>query len=87
MGKAEVIVLSEVRASSQWQRLRDDLQARFDQWLDDLPAQLPDPQALLAEVSETVWKLRQDLTGRICEAIVQHGHAGEARRRFAPCPD
>lgn len=86
MGKAEVIVLSEVRASSQWQRLRDDLHTRFDQWLDDLQAQLPDPQAQLAEVSETVWKLRQDLTGRICEAIVQHGHAGEARRRFAPCP-
>jgi hypothetical protein len=39
MGKAEVIALSEVRASSQWQRLRDDLHARFDQWLDDLQAQ------------------------------------------------
>jgi hypothetical protein len=86
MGKAEVIALSEVRASSQWQRLRDDLHARFDQWLDDLQAQLPNPQALLAEVSETVRRLRHDLTGGICEAIVQHGHAGEASRRFTPCP-
>jgi len=39
MGCAEVISFSEVRARSQWQRLRDDLQARFDQWLDRLQAQ------------------------------------------------
>jgi len=87
MGQAEVIALSEMRASSQWQRLRDDLHARFDQWLDGLQAQLPDPQALLAEVSETVWTLRQGLTGSICEGIVEHGHAGESTRPFAPCPD
>jgi hypothetical protein len=86
MGKAEVIAFSDVRASSQWQRLRDDLHARFDQWLDGLQTQLPDPQALLAEITETVWKLRQDLTGRICEAIVEYGHADESTRRFAPCP-
>ena len=86
MGTAEVIALSDVRASSQWQRLRDDLHARFDQWLDGLQAQLPDPQALLAEVTETVWKLRQDLTGRICAAMVEYGHADESMRRFAPCP-
>ena len=68
MGKAEVIALSEIRASSQWQRLRADLHERFDQWLDRLQAQLPDPQVLLAEVTKTVWTLRQDLTGSICEA-------------------
>ena len=44
MGLAEVISLSEVRASSQWQRLRDDLHIRFDQWLDRLQEQLPNPQ-------------------------------------------
>jgi hypothetical protein len=87
MGKAEVIALSEIRASSQGQRLRADLHERFDQWLDRLQAQLPEPQVLLAEVSETVWTLRQDLTGSICEAIVEHGHAGESTRQFAPCPD
>jgi len=87
MGKAEDIALSEIRASSQWQRLRADLHERFDQWLDRLQAQLPDPQVLLAEVTKTVWTLRQDLTGSICEAIVEHGHAGESTRQFAPCPD
>jgi hypothetical protein len=63
MGCAEVIALSAVRASSQGQRLRHDLQARLDQWLDRLQAQLPMPQAPWAEVTEAVWNLRQDLTG------------------------
>ena len=56
MGSAQVISLSEVRASNQWQQLRDDLHTRFDQWLDRLQEQLPDPQTSLAEVIEAVWK-------------------------------
>ena len=51
MGLAEVISLSEVRASSQWQRLRDDLHIRFDQWLDRLQEQLPNPQTRFEEHS------------------------------------
>jgi hypothetical protein len=43
MGLAEVSSLSEVRASSQWQRLRDDLHMRFDQWLERLQEQWPNP--------------------------------------------
>jgi hypothetical protein len=43
MGCAEVSSLSEVRASAQWQRLRHDLHARFDQGLDRLQGQLPNP--------------------------------------------
>lgn len=86
MSCAEVISLSKVRASSQWQRLRDDLQARFDQWLDRLQVQLPDPQASLAEVTEAVWKLRQDLTGGLSETIVAHGHVGKVTRQSARYP-
>ena len=52
MGSAQVISLSEVRASRQWQGLRDQLHARFDQWLDRLQEQLPDPQTRLSEVTE-----------------------------------
>jgi hypothetical protein len=76
MGLAEVISLSEVRASSQWQRLRDDLHIRFDQWFDRLQEQLPNPQISLAEVTEAVWKLRQELTGGLSETIVAHAHSG-----------
>ena len=86
MGSAQVISLSEVRASNQWQRLRDDLHTRFDQWLDRLQEQLPNPQTRLAEVTEAVWKLRQELTGGLSEAIVEHAHRGELTRQSARCP-
>ena len=46
-----------------WQRLRDDLHMRFDQWLDRLQEHLPNPPTSLAEVTEAVWKLRQEATG------------------------
>jgi hypothetical protein len=86
MGLAEVISLSEVRASSQWQRLRDDLHSRFDQWLDRLQEQLPNPPTSLAEVTEAVWQLRQELTGGLSETIVAHAHSGELTRQYTRCP-
>ena len=86
MGSAQVISLSDVRASSQWQRLRDDLHTRFDQWLDRLQEQLPDPQTSLADVTEAVWHLRQELTGGVSETIVAHAHGGERTRQYARCP-
>lgn len=86
MGCAEVISLSEVRASSQWQKLRDDLHTRFDQWLDRLQEKLPDPHTSLAEVTEAVWRLRQELTGGLSETIVVHGHRDERTRQVARCP-
>ena len=86
MGSAQVISLSEVRASNQWQRLRDDLHTRFDQWLDRLQEQLPNPHTRLAEVTEAVWQLRQELTGGLSETIVEHAHRGELTRQSARCP-
>jgi Uncharacterised protein family (UPF0236) len=86
MGSAQVISLSDVRASSQWQRLRDDLHTRFDQWLDRLQEQWPDPQTSFADVTEAVWHLRQELTGGVSETIVAHAHGGERTRQYAPCP-
>jgi hypothetical protein len=86
MGSAEVISLSEVRASTQWQRLRNELHARFDQWLDRLEAQLPNPKTSLAEVTEAVWQLRQDLTGGLSETIVAQTHVGERTRQYTSCP-
>ena len=86
MGSAEVISLSEVRASKQWDLLREQLHSRFDQWLDGLQEQLPEPASTLAEVTETVWSLRQELTGALTETIVTHAHLGEQSRKQAPCP-
>jgi hypothetical protein len=86
MGSAQVIALSDVRVSMQWQLLRDQLHARFDQWLDRLQAQLPEPQTSLSEITTAVWQLRQTLTGSLSETIVEQAHATERTRQYASCP-
>ena len=74
MGAAEVISFEEVRARKQWDALRGQLHTRFAQWLDELEAQLQEPAPSLAQVTETVWNLRQALTGGLTETIVEHAH-------------
>ena len=53
MGAAEVISFEEVRARKQWDALRGQLHTRFDQWLDELEVQLPEPAPSLGQVTET----------------------------------
>jgi hypothetical protein len=86
MGAAEVISFEEVRARKQWDALRGQLHACFDQWLDGLEAQLPEPAPTLTQVTETVWTLRQELTGGLTETIVEHAHRGESTRQQTRCP-
>ena len=86
MGAAEVISCEEVRARKQWDALRGQLHTRFDQWLDGLEAQLRAPAPTLAQVTETVWNLRQELTGSLTETIVEHPHRGESTRQHTRCP-
>ena len=83
---AEVISLGEVRARKQWETLRQHLHDRFDQWLDGLETQLPEPEPTLGEVCETIWALRQQLTGGLAETIVQHTHEAEQSRQHMTCP-
>ena len=86
MGAAEVIAFEEVRASKQWDALRGQLHTRFDQWLDGLEAQRREPVPTLAQVTETVGNLRQELTGGLTETIVAHAHRGESTRQQTRCP-
>jgi Uncharacterised protein family (UPF0236) len=86
MGAAEVIAFEEVRARKQWDALRGQLHTRFDQWLDRLEAQLREPAPTLAQVTETVWALRQELTGSLTETIIEHAYRGESTRQQTRCP-
>jgi hypothetical protein len=85
MGQAEVISLDEMRASKPWASLRQQLHDYFDLWLDDLQAQLPEPETTLDQITETVWALRQDLTGSLTAAIVEHAHRFEYMRQDIVC--
>jgi hypothetical protein len=86
VGCPEVIALDEVRASKQWDTLRHRLHERFDQWLDLLEQQWPEPPATLPEMTATVWHLRQHLTGGLMEAMVVHIHRDEHDRISVHCP-
>jgi Uncharacterised protein family (UPF0236) len=85
MGAAEVISFEEVRARKQWDALRRQLHTRFDQWLDELEAQLQEPAPTLAQVTATVWRLRQALTGGLTETIIEHTYRGEYTRQQTHC--
>ena len=86
MGCAEVISLDEVRARTHWTTLRQRLHERFDRWLDQLEAASPEVAPTLGQVSETIWALRQQLTGGVAETIVHHTHPEEQHRPYRPCP-
>ena len=83
---AKVIVLDDVRASQQRQVLRQQLHAHFDRWLDEIEAELPRSEPTLAQVSETIWRLRQKLTAGVAQTIVAHTHESRtASRVFEVC--
>jgi hypothetical protein len=86
MGAAEVISFEEVRARKQWDTLRGQLHTRFDQWLDGLEAPLREPAPTFAQVTETVWNLRQELPGGLTETRVEHAPRGESTRQQTRCP-
>jgi Uncharacterised protein family (UPF0236) len=86
VGCAEVISLDEVRARKHWTTLRQRLHERFDRWLDQLESAWPEGEPTLGQVSETIWALRQQLTGGLAETIVQHTHQEEQSRQHMPCP-
>jgi hypothetical protein len=56
-------------------------------WLDHLEAQLPEPETPLAQVTETVWNLRQELTGGLTETLAEHAHQGELTRKELSCAE
>ena len=82
---AKVIALDDVRASGQRQVLRQHLHERFDQWLDEVEAELPEPAPTVAQVSETIWSLRQQLTAALAQTMIEHTHQQEQRRKSLTC--
>src|SRR5918992_574767 len=83
---AKIIALDDVRASQERQALRQHLHERFDQWLDEVEAQLPEANATLAQVSETIWSLRQGLTAGVAQTLIEQSHPEERGRPSLRCP-
>ena len=75
-----------MRASKQWESLRQQRPPRFDQGLDRLEAQWPASAPTLAAGTERMWDLRPALTGSRTETMVTHTHQDEDTRQQRPCP-
>ena len=85
MGHTQVSALNEVRASHQRHALRQQLHERFDQWLDEVDTHLPEAEPTLAQVSETIWSLRQALTADVAQTLLEQSHHKERERKSLRC--
>lgn len=83
---AAVIALAEVRERKQRAEERQHLHACFDRWLDTLEGHMTNPKPTLEELTQAVWKCRQELTGQLTATLLEQRFATEQGQRQAPCP-
>jgi hypothetical protein len=86
MAAAAVISFEETRPSFAKTRARQQLHAYLDGWLDRLEAHMPDDTSSLEALTQAVFTMRQELTGRITQALVEQRHGPVLHQRTMPCP-
>jgi hypothetical protein len=69
MAPAAVLSFEETRQTFAKTRARHHLHAYVDVWLDKLEAHMSDDPPSLEEVTQAVFAMRQELTGRITEGL------------------
>ena len=47
---------------------------------------MKEPKPTLEQFTRAVWEMRQELTGSLTEAFMQHRYGAEHAQRSAPCP-
>lgn len=85
MSSAVVVCLEEVRQARIQVETRRHLQEHFDQWLDALEEQMPKESPTLDQVTQAVFEMRQDLTGKIAQELIEQAHKGTIDQGVAPC--
>jgi hypothetical protein len=86
MAPAAVLSFEETRQTFAKTRARQQLHAYLDAWLDKLEAHMSDDPPSLEEVTQAVFAMRQELTGKITEALVDQRHARVLYQRTLSCP-
>ena len=87
MATAAVISFEEAREAFAKTQARQQLHAQLDRWLDGLEAHMPEDPPSLEELTQAVFAMRQELTGKITEALVGQLHAPIVQQRILGCPD
>jgi hypothetical protein len=78
--------LVEVREQKQHADIRQQVHAHLDQWLDTLEEHVKEPKPTLVQLPRAVWEARQELTGRLTEALVEQRYRTEQEQPYAPWP-
>lgn len=87
MTTAAVISFEEARQALAKTQARQQLHEHLDRWLDRLEAHVSNDSPSLEELTQAVFGLRQELTGRITEAVVEQSHRHMLQQRTMRCPD
>ena len=87
MATAAIISFEETRQAFAKTRARQQLHAQLDRWVDGLEAHRPENPPSLEELTQAVFAMRQQLTGKIAEALVNQVHAPILQQRTMRCPD
>jgi len=86
MGYAAVISLEDLREARNRAEFRQRLHERFDQWLDRVEAEVKEPKPTLAQLTEVVFTLRQELTQVVTEGLLEQRYAAEQEWERTRCP-
>ena len=86
MATAAMISCEETRQAYAKTRARQQLHAYLDRWLDGLEAHMPDDTPSLEELTQAVCARRQELTGKVAEALVEQPHGRLLHQRTMWCP-
>lgn len=88
MGYASVVSFPPLQAQHTRTQVRQCLHAQFDAWLDPLEVQMNQQEkpTTLAQVTQAVFALRQELTGAIVAGLVQQAHPQALQQQTAACP-
>ena len=87
MTTAAVISFEEARQALAKTQARQQLHEHLDRWLQTLEAHVPNDSPSLEELTQAVFGLRQELTGRITEALVEQSRMALLQQRTMRCPD
>ena len=89
MGVACVVSFAEFERQQIARKVREDLHAQFDTWLDQLEVRMSQQEKLatLAELTQSVFAMRQELTGAIVAGLVKEAHPQLVEQQTATCPD
>ncbi len=81
-----ILSFEEFRDAQQRTAVRQRLHDRFDRWLQRVEAHVKEPTPTLAELTEAVLALRQELTQAVTEGLVEQAHRAALEQRTAVCP-